>query len=85
MTTSESPPSEASRSVEIPEEVARAITERLPGTEFDTIDEYVGVALEHLLREVERTDDEEPAGPAGGDDEGPSDELAERLESLGYL
>lgn len=82
MTASESPPGERSRSVEISEDLAHAVAKRLAGTEFETVDEYVGVVVEQVLREVERTDRSESV-PDEVDE--PSEEVADRLESLGYL
>lgn len=81
------------RTVEIPERTADAISERLTWTEFDSVDDYVAFALGQLLREIDRQNDDSPPHPdadggAAADidgDEGTDEAVADRLESLGYL
>jgi Arc/MetJ-type ribon-helix-helix transcriptional regulator len=82
MTTTDDPDDDT-RSVEIPERTAAAVAERLPATEFDSIDEYVATALDRLLRELERGDHDHTGERS---DERERDEaVTDRLESLGYL
>jgi Arc/MetJ-type ribon-helix-helix transcriptional regulator len=85
---------DGTRTISIPEETAKEISNRLQDTEFESIDSYVAFALEQLLRELEQLEAE-----GSGDDrdvsrvpredssssEGSTDDaVAERLESLGY-
>ncbi|WP_299334172.1 hypothetical protein [Haloplanus sp.] len=87
MTTTDLP-NDQTQTVEIPERTADAVADRLSGTEFDSIDDYVAFALERLLGELDRTDStsDRPPVPDGSDDDSPADEaVADRLESLGYL
>lgn len=93
------PPDDRTRTVEIPDRTASAISKRLHGTEFESVDSYVAFVLGQLLRELDRPADEESRNDpesrdatthdAGSDDEpsdGAADEaVADRLESLGYL
>lgn len=77
------------RTVEIPERTADAISERLSRTEFESVDGYVAFALGQLLREIDRQDDS-PSTPPDPDDGAageshPDQAVADRLESLGYL
>jgi Arc/MetJ-type ribon-helix-helix transcriptional regulator len=82
MTTTDDPDDDT-RSVEIPERTAAAVAERLPATEFDSIDEYVATALDRLLRELGRGDHDHTGERS---DERERDEaVTDRLESLGYL
>lgn len=71
------PPSEprATRSIEISEEVARDIEERIRGSSFGSVDAFVTFVLARLLEqsgEVAFSEDDEKA-------------LKERLRSLGYI
>jgi Arc/MetJ-type ribon-helix-helix transcriptional regulator len=78
---------DGTRPIEIPEQIAEQIATRIEGTEFDSVDDYVTVALEQLLAELRRqsadvdvqavtdTTEEKPGG----------DSVADQLESLGYL
>lgn len=63
--------------VTIPDRVYSAIEGRVERTEFDSTDEYVTFVLRSLLGELDQQDADER-------EEG-SEELQERLESLGYL
>jgi len=81
-------------SVELPASVVATLERRVDRTEFETVDEYAAFALELLLREVDRADDDPTAADASdgssddsddGSTDGPDDEVADRLESLGYL
>ena len=71
------PPSEATttRVVRLPEEVARAVEDRIRGSAFASVDEFVAFVLARLL---------EQSGDAAFSEE---DEkaLKERLRSLGYI
>ncbi len=68
-----SPP--ATRTVQIPEEVARAMEARIAGSGFRTVDEFVSFVLARLA--------EQPGSePFSADDER---SLRERLRSLGYI
>ncbi|MGA9839073.1 MAG: CopG family transcriptional regulator [Thermoplasmata archaeon] len=73
--TESTPSGPATRAVRLPEEVARAVEERIRGTSFESIDAFVAFVLARLL---ERT------GEAVFSEE---DErvLKERLRSLGYI
>lgn len=84
---------EETRSIDIPEDVAEELQERLSGTRFESIDVYASVALRFLLYELEQRDEEEASELAAEiadrdvsktdvDDGG---EVRDRLESLGYL
>ena len=87
MTTTDSP-DDQTRTVEIPERTANAVADRLSGTEFDTVDDYVTFALDQLLGELDRMDpvNDRRSAPDGSDGDRPTDEaVADRLESLGYL
>lgn len=81
------------RTVKIPGRTASDISERLRGTEFESVDEYVTFVLEQLLREINRPDtDDSHDDPESSDtankkttDKESDDAVADRLESLGYL
>lgn len=77
------------RTVEIPERTAERISDRVSGTEFDSVDAYVGFALDQLLGELDRTtagEDRRPVTGTESADEDPTEEaVRERLDSLGYL
>jgi Arc/MetJ-type ribon-helix-helix transcriptional regulator len=78
---------EQPRTVEIPPQTAAAISERLAGTEFDSVDEYVAFALDQLLYELTRQDEAgEPSDVRDADGDPTADaSISDRLESLGYL
>jgi Arc/MetJ-type ribon-helix-helix transcriptional regulator len=65
----------ATRTVALPEELARAIDARIEGSAFDSADAFVTFVLARLL--------EEP-GSAGFSEEDER-QLKERLRSLGYI
>ena len=76
---------DSDRPVAIPEHTARAVEARLDGTQFETVDEYVAVALELLLEQLESP---EPPGDQEAETEADPVEdeaVRERLETLGYL
>ena len=89
MTSNNSTRDDETRTVEIPEQTADVIANRLSGTEFDSVDDYVSFALQQLLRELDRTDDEKRRRSASGSTEADNTAVDEgvedRLESLGYL
>ncbi|WP_323675940.1 hypothetical protein [Halorubellus sp. PRR65] len=73
-------------SVELPEHVVEAVESRLPYTQYESVEEYVAVALEALLREVADPTEDAPDGrPAAEDVDVDAEALEERLNSLGYL
>jgi hypothetical protein len=90
---------ERTRTVEISERTAERISNRISGTEFDSIDPYVTFALDQLLRELDRSStDEGRAVPEvqsaddgavpevqSADDGAAGEAVQERLDSLGYL
>lgn len=91
---------EPSGTVELPAHLLDTVEDRLAHTRFDSVDEYVAVALELLLSELERSaagadgesdagDPGRPSGETSGRDrepDGRGDEAVRRqLESLGYL
>lgn len=83
---SDMPDQERYRRIDIPERTAEQIESRIDGTEFDSVEEYVAVALERLLWELRRNEGQSPSGDRADEDETTSDEnLEERLEALGYL
>lgn len=73
--------------VEFPAHVVDAVESRLPYTQYDSVDEYVAVAIEALLREVtDPTEDAPLQETATADDaDVDADALEDRLNSLGYL
>jgi Arc/MetJ-type ribon-helix-helix transcriptional regulator len=79
--------SDQTRTIEIPEQTAVQVADRIDGTDFDSVDDYVTFALDQLLAELRRHSDDLNVGPAGdAADERASDEsVADQLESLGYL
>ena len=83
------PTDEPTRTVEIPERTAGAISNRLPETEFDSVDDYIAFALEQLVRELDReettTHRREPPDTDATDGTETGTAVQDRLESLGYL
>lgn len=80
------PNHERHRRIEIPERTAEQIESRIDGTEFDSVEEYVAVALERLLWELRRHEGQSPPDDRGVEADTSTDEdLEERLEALGYL
>lgn len=76
------------RRIVIPERTASALERRVEGTEFETIDEYATFALEQLLRELRRRNediDREEATSETETENATEEALEGRLESLGYL
>lgn len=73
--------------VSIPSRVEDKIEQRLTGTNFESVDEYVTFVLESLLREIDAQDGGAPTDSReeGESDTEGSEALRNRLESLGYL
>jgi Arc/MetJ-type ribon-helix-helix transcriptional regulator len=69
------PPTAPTRTIRLPEEVARAVEERIRGTGFGSVDAFVEFVLARLL--------EQPG--EGGFSEEEERFLKERLRSLGYI
>ena len=67
--------------VEIKDEIYEKIKERIKGTEFSSVEEYVNFVLEEVLKD-EDEDEEEFEFELGEEDE---EKIKERLRSLGYL
>ena len=63
------------RAVELPEELVRAIEERIRGSAFDSPDAFVAFVLSRLL--------ERPGDPAFSEEDERT--LKDRLRSLGYI
>lgn len=70
--------------VQLPDRVGSKIAERVQRTEFDSVDEYVAFVMESVLRELDEQDDDADDYVEYGDGE-KSEELHDRLESLGYM
>lgn len=71
--------------IQLPDRVGSKISDRIQQTEFDSVDEYVAFAMESLLRELDEQDgDVDPPVDHANDSEN-SEELRDRLESLGYM
>lgn len=70
--------SDQMKSVSIPSELYKAIAERIDGTEFNSVEEYVTFVLEEVIKD----DDEEDETPFSEEDE---EEVKKRLRALGYL
>ena len=71
------PPSEGTttRVVRLPEEIARAVEERIRGSSFGSVDAFVTFVLARLL--------EQPGETAFSEEDEKA--LKERLRSLGYI
>ena len=67
---------EEKKTVSLPAELYGKIEQRIVGTEFDSVDEYVNFVLEEVLKE------EESETSFSKDDE---EEVKKRLKDLGYL
>lgn len=68
---------EMTRAIRLPEPLYKAIEERIRGTEFASVEDYVTFVLEEVLRE-----DESELESLSPEDE---EEVKKRLKSLGYL
>ena len=74
MTPSEEPPPPV-RAVQLPVDLVHALEERVRGTSFETVDEFIAFVLARLL--------DQPATTGFTEEEERS--LRERLRSLGYI
>ena len=74
MTPTEEPPPPV-RAVQLPEDLVHALEERVRGTSFETVDEFIAFVLARLL--------DQP--PTTGFTEEEERSLRERLRSLGYI
>jgi Arc/MetJ-type ribon-helix-helix transcriptional regulator len=73
------------RTIELPGATVRAIATRIEATDFESVDEYVAVAMQQLLRELERSEENDHTDSSSERAElAPSDDVSDRLESLGY-
>jgi Arc/MetJ-type ribon-helix-helix transcriptional regulator len=70
---SSSPP--GTRTVRLPEELARALEDRMRGSSFDSVDAFVAFVLGRLL-------EQHGEGAFSAEDER---QLRDRLKSLGYI
>lgn len=68
-------PPPPTRTIAIPEEVAKGLEARIRETSFPTVDAFVGFVLARLL--------ERPSAPGFSEEE--ERKLRERLRSLGYI
>ncbi|QLD87126.1 CopG family transcriptional regulator [Natronomonas halophila] len=71
--------------VRLPDHVGTKIEQRLPETNFESVEEYVTFALEALLRELDEGEHPEEVPEHSQSEPEDSDAIQERLESLGYL
>lgn len=69
------PKTPATRTVELPEEVVRAIEERIRGSAFESPDAFISFVLARLL--------ERPGDPAFTEED--ERHLRDRLRALGYI
>lgn len=65
--------------IQIPDELAARIERRIQYTDFDTVDEYAEYILSEVLASIEQQEAQPDSGPAS------SEEIEDRLRSLGYL
>lgn len=65
--------------IKIPKEIIGKIEERITGTEFKTVEEYVNFVLEEVIKD---TGEEEPEEVFSEEDEA---KVKDRLRALGYL
>jgi hypothetical protein len=71
--------------VQLPDHVGVEIEQRLPETNFDSVEEYVTFALESLLRELDEGDPTVDVPEHRESEPEDSEAIRNRLESLGYL
>lgn len=78
---------EQTKTIEIPEGTAVALSRRLSATEFESIDDYVAFALDQLIEELHRQQagPDDPPETDASDEAPPEASVKSRLESLGYL
>ncbi|HTT45291.1 MAG TPA: CopG family transcriptional regulator [Thermoplasmata archaeon] len=73
--TGENEASNGMRTVQLPEELVEAISQRVRGTSFDSVDAFIAFVLARLL--------DQPGTSGFSEEEERS--LRERLRSLGYI
>jgi Arc/MetJ-type ribon-helix-helix transcriptional regulator len=73
--TPEPEPASATRSVRLPEELVDALSERIRGTSFESVDSFIAFVLARLM--------DQPGSRGFTEEEERS--LRERLRSLGYI
>jgi hypothetical protein len=66
----------STRDVSLPTGVVSRVEERLPHTEFTSVEDYIAYVLEEVLAEVDDVDEDATVDES---------EVQERLKSLGYL
>ncbi|NHN43189.1 hypothetical protein G9C85_16350 [Halorubellus sp. JP-L1] len=69
--------------VELPAHLVERVERRLQYTQYDSVDEYVAVALDGLLRELDDASATVPSEEEVEDVD--SGAVEDRLENLGYL
>lgn len=67
---------EDTRNVDLPDSLAARIEERLPASDFDSVDEYVTFVVDEVLNTVETEREQSEAD---------EEEVQDRLRSLGYV
>ena len=67
--------------ISIPKSLADKIKDRLEGTEFKTVDEYVAYVMRQVIANIEGKETEEKEAYSEEDEEA----VKERLKSLGYM
>jgi Arc/MetJ-type ribon-helix-helix transcriptional regulator len=67
---------EEKKTISLPTEIYTKVGQRIAGTEFQSVDEYVIFVLEEVLKE------EEPEATFSKEDE---EQVKKRLKALGYL
>lgn len=83
--------SDQSTTIEIPDRIAQDLAARCEGTDFESVDAYAARALDELLAALDRAEaggvGNGEAAPADdrGEGDAPDGQVADRLESLGYL
>ncbi|MFC6888247.1 hypothetical protein [Halorubrum trueperi] len=69
------------RSIEIPDDVSDRLEERVTGSEFDSVEEYITFVLREVTKEHPEIEDSATIHRSGGD----KSRARENLKSLGYL
>ena len=63
----------------ISDDLAERIEERIEATEFESVDDYAEFVLSEVVTRIEHQDDSSPESTPS------SEEVEDRLQSLGYL
>lgn len=69
--------------MEIPEDLVEDVKERMKGSEFDSVEEYILYVLEEVVKEENEDYEEEEESEEW--DEEDEEVVKSRLRSLGYL